>query len=106
MSSNKEPKSQTGDNEIGGFDTSITNNEPKCKIDIMEEMENTKSSSAHAICDRHLEAADVMRNSFESIYKDMEPLKQGEEVVDDIVVEAETNKIDLDFLSDELDDLL
>lgn len=106
MSSNKDPKHQTSDNEIEVFDTSTTKNEQECKIDIVEEMEDTKRSSAHSIHDRHLEAVDIMRNSFESIYKDMEPLEQAEEIVDNIVVETETNKIDLASLSDELDDLL
>ena len=104
--SSNDSKIQPIDNEFDVLRSNTSNRESIYESDVVEEMTNIKSSSAHAIHDRHTEAADIMCNAFENIYKDIEPVVCDEKKVDSVSVEAVIANNELDSLSDELDDLL
>lgn len=73
--------------------------------DVMEEITDSKNSSAQSVHDRHVDAAGMMYSAFENIYKDIEPLEPDGKKESD-VAEAVVNDNKLNALSDELDDLL
>lgn len=74
--------------------------------DAVEEMVDAKSSSAYSIHERHEEAANIMFEAFENIYKDIEPIECDEKKAESIIDETEPISDELDTISAELDDLL
>lgn len=102
----KDSKIQPIDNDFGDLRPNNSDKGSANEANIVEEMTDVKSSSAHSIHDRHTGAADIMCDAFKNIYKDIEPVVYDEKKVDSIIAESVLTNNELDSLSDELDDLL
>lgn len=80
----------------------------------VEKMYQAKCESAQAVCDRHLEAGEIMKDAYSSIMEDFVEDFSDEKVVSekdetkDVIIDTEAASAmkEIDLISDELDDLL
>lgn len=95
------------DNNEVDFNSNTINKEPFCESNVMEGMYQGKLESALAVHERHSQATEFMADAFKDIFSDIEPVKLDEET-EDIVIDNESVAVlkEIDFISDELDDLL
>lgn len=81
---------------------------------IMDEMYKSKSESVQDIYERHLEASEIMKDSYRNIMEDFVEDFSGEEVVNketetkEIVIDSESVSVmkEINSISDEIDNLL
>lgn len=80
----------------------------------MEEMYQAKGESVQAICERHSEAGEIMKDAYRNIMEDFVEDFSGEKVVNEkdetkeVIIDSECVSVmkEIDLISDELDDLL
>ncbi len=80
----------------------------------MEEMYQAKGESVQAICERHSEAGEIMKDAYRNIMEDFVEYFSGEKVVNEkdetkeVIIDSECVSVmkEIDLISDELDDLL
>lgn len=74
--------------------------------DTVDDITDDKNSTGYSIHNRHTEAAHIMCNAFENIYKDIEPAESDEKKTDSGTIESAVTNSKLNSFLDELDDLL
>lgn len=84
------------------------------ETDAINKIYQTKNESAQVVCERHLEASEIMKDAYNNIMEDFvedfssEKVVSEKENIKEVVIDNETVSImkELDSISDEIDNLL
>lgn len=105
--------SKSVDNKVD-FEPKPQQEEISYESNDMEEMYQAKGESVQAICERHSEAGEIMKDAYRNIMEYIVEDFSGEKVINEkdetkeVIIDSESVSVmkEIDLISDELDDLL
>jgi len=105
--------SKSVDNKVD-FEPKPQEEEISQELNVVEEMYQAKGESVQAVCERHSEAGEIMKDAYRNIMEDFVEDFYGEKVVNEkdetkeVIIDSESVSVmkEIDLISDELDDLL